>query len=110
MWYNFSGDLYHNYKHMDETVIATTPKKKCALFGSRTFELSLLLVFGILLGFALKTEASKRITLGANDYLLVQNKNGGVYDLDAVQKEIITKGSDSGTASSLQQAGGSCGQ
>ncbi|MDD5083426.1 MAG: hypothetical protein PHT88_00625 [Candidatus Moranbacteria bacterium] len=74
----------------------------------RTLELALLLVLGILVGFSVKTEAAKRITMGSSDYLLSQ-KDAGAYDLNAMQKELSAKGDSAGLASP-QPTGGSCSQ
>ena len=39
------------------------------------FEMALFLILGILLGITIKTEAVKRITIGFNDYKVVDGKN-----------------------------------
>jgi predicted nucleic acid-binding Zn ribbon protein len=39
------------------------------------FEMALFLVLGILLGITMKTEAVKRITIGFNDYKIVNGRN-----------------------------------
>ena len=43
-------------------------------------------VFGILLGFVVKTEAAKRFTVGFEDYKLGQA--GQFYDIDQLQKNV----------------------
>ena len=87
-----------------QTQTETIPAKKR---DSKTLEMVLLLVLGILVGFSAKTEAAKRITMGSDDYLLSQQVSG-IYDLNAVQRDVIAKG-DAGTIAGPQAAGGSCG-
>ena len=43
-------------------------------------------VFGILLGFVVKTEAAKRLTVGFEDYKLGQY--GQFYDINQLQKNV----------------------
>lgn len=74
----------------------------------KKLEIALLLVLGILVGFAAKTEASQRITMGSGDYLLSQ-KDARAYDINAIQKELLAKGETSSIAGP-QPTGGSCGQ
>lgn len=74
----------------------------------KKFEVGLLLVLGLLVGFSMKTEATKRITIGSGDYLLSQ-KDMNAYDLNAIQKNLTAKGDSVGLASP-QAAGGTCGQ
>lgn len=63
---------------------------------------------GMLIGFAVKTEASRKVTMGYNDYALAE-QSSGLYDLNAIQKQVAESGSSVGLASP-QSAGGSCGQ
>jgi hypothetical protein len=70
--------------------------------------MGLFLVLGILVGFSVKTEASKRVTMGFGDYLLSQ-RDAGAYDINAIQKDLLAKGEVGGLASP-QAAGSSCGQ
>jgi hypothetical protein len=53
------------------------------------FEIALFLILGFLLGIVIKTEASKRITIGYNDGSVVSMKQG--YDFDKIEKEIAEK-------------------
>ncbi len=69
----------------------------------------LVLVIGVLAGFAVKTEASHRITMGSGDYLVAQQLDSKVYDLNAIQRDLTMKGEGSSIAPP-QAAGGSCGQ
>lgn len=39
------------------------------------FEMALFLILGVLLGITIKTEAVKRITIGFNDYKVINGKN-----------------------------------
>jgi hypothetical protein len=91
-----------NEEHVSSDLIRT--KKS----GNRKFEIALLLVLGMLVGFSVKTEASKKITMGSGDYLLSQ-KDASSYDLNAIQKDLTARGESAGVASP-KAAGGSCGQ
>ena len=82
---------------------ATQVKKR-----THRFEIVLLLVLGLLVGFSVKTEASKRVTMGSSDYLLTQ-KDVNAYDLNKIQKDLAAQGGGS-TIAPPQAAGGSCGQ
>ena len=84
--------------------VARTEKR-----SSRTVEMALLLVLGVLAGFSLKTEAAKRVTIGSDDYLVSQ-RDFNAYDLNALQKELIAKGETSTISAGSQATGGSCGQ
>lgn len=53
------------------------------------FELILFFVLGFLLGFTLKTEAAKKITIGFNDYKVLRAKQD--YDFDKVKKDLEQK-------------------
>jgi len=74
------------------------------------FEMALFLILGILVGIAIKAEASKRVTIGFNDYKIVSLKQG--YDFSEIQKNLMEKqkaakeNSESGEPAS---EGGSCG-
>ena len=59
-------------------------------------ELGLILVLGTLVGFAVKTEADKRITIGFNDYKM--KIASGQYDINALQAGLLNKKSDSSTS------------
>ena len=52
-------------------------------------ELALFLILGILIGVAVKTEASKRITMGFNDYKI--NAAGEYYSINKLQADLIKK-------------------
>ncbi len=76
--------------------------------SQKGFEMVLLLVLGILVGFSVKTEAAKRITMGANDYMVTQ-RDVNAYDLNQVQKDLLAKG-ETGSVATPQAAGGLCSQ
>jgi hypothetical protein len=63
------------------------PKKK----GRSDFyiELALFLILGVLLGIAAKTEASKKITIGYNDYQMAIMKND--YNFNKMQADLADK-------------------
>ncbi len=50
------------------------------------FELALFLILGILLGITIKTEAVKRITIGFNDYKIVDGKQG--YNFQEMENKL----------------------
>jgi len=52
-------------------------------------EMALLLILGILIGIAVKTEANKRITIGFNDYKMKIPAN--MYNINKLQTEILDK-------------------
>ncbi len=49
-------------------------------------EVILMLILGILIGVAVKTEAAKRITIGSNDYKMKSSANA--YNLNQLEKEL----------------------
>ncbi|MFZ5982014.1 MAG: hypothetical protein ACOYS2_00345 [Patescibacteria group bacterium] len=61
------------------------PKKRVDIY----VELALFLVLGILMGIAIKTEASKKLTIGFDDYKMNILPKG--YDINQLQKEEIQK-------------------
>lgn len=63
------------------------------------FELALFLILGVLLGITIKTEAVKRITIGFNDYKIVDGQNG--YNLEEIEKVLEQKAT---TAQDIQQS------
>jgi hypothetical protein len=50
------------------------------------FEMVLFLVLGILLGITIKTEATKRITIGFNDYKIANGKND--YNIEDIKNNL----------------------
>jgi len=66
-------------------IIETSPeeKEKRNLY----LEYALFLILGFLLGIVIKTEASKRITIGFNDYQVETNRE--VYDVNKLQQNLI---------------------
>lgn len=104
-----SEDVKETLMEMEEEKIesaASEPKPKKE--NQKRLEMVLLLVLGILVGFSVKTEAAKRITMGSGDYLLSQ-KDTGSYDINAIQKDLLAKGEVS-DITNTQATGGSCGQ
>ncbi len=57
------------------------------------FELALFFILGFLLGVVIKTEASKRVTIGFNDNEIISVKQA--YDFEKIKKEIAEKKADS---------------
>ena len=52
-------------------------------------EKALILILGILIGIAVKTEAVKKITIGFDDYLMISHEQS--YNLNEMQNEQIQK-------------------
>jgi len=52
-------------------------------------EMALLLILGILIGIAVKTEANKRITIGFNDYKMKIPQN--IYNINKMQIDVMDK-------------------
>ena len=52
-------------------------------------ELALILILGILVGVAIKTEAAKRITVGFDDYKI--ERNSVDYDINKLQSDLTKK-------------------
>ena len=50
-------------------------------------ELGLILILGILIGIAIKTEAEKKITIGFSDYMIKQVPEG--YNINQVKAQLI---------------------
>ena len=67
---------------------------------------------GILLGVIIKTEATKRVVVGFDDYKLAGIRQD--YDINKLQKDLIEKANAQKDKPQPQsqgiQAGGSCGQ
>ncbi len=74
-------------------------------------ELMLFLILGVLLGIVIKTEASKRITMGYEDYKTPLGEQ--VYSVNEIQKELAEKAkeepTDEGTVPATDPLGGTCG-
>ena len=86
-----------------ETALPRKRKRKTDFY----IELSLFLVLGILMGIAIKTEASKRITIGFDDYKMNILPKG--YDINELQKEEIRKQAEENLKQS-ENASGEAGQ
>ena len=65
------------------------------------FEMALFLILGVLLGITIKTEAVKRITIGFNDYKMIEGKQG--YNFKEMEKVLEQKAT---TAQDMQQSAG----
>ena len=61
------------------------PEKKL----SQKVEWILILILGFLLGVAIKTEATKRVTIGFSDYKVESLRQD--YDISKIQNELIEK-------------------
>lgn len=70
-------------------------------------ELVLFFILGLLLGFTIKTEAVKRITIGFNDYKLGATKQA--YDVPRMQQALLQQASQQSASdrdgASLEQDG-----
>lgn len=55
-------------------------------YRDRKVELSLFFILGLLLGFTLKTEAVKRITIGFDDYQISAGRNA--YDIESIERKL----------------------
>jgi hypothetical protein len=64
------------------------------------FEMALFLVLGILLGITIKTEALKRITIGFNDYKIINGKNA--YNISDM-KNTLEEQAEAAQAQTAQQ-------
>lgn len=74
-------------------------------------EIALVLILGILIGVAAKTEANKRITIGFNDYKMrlgVQQYNINKMQSDLIKK--LTNEADSQEHAQDPNEGATCGQ
>lgn len=56
------------------------------------FELALFFILGLLLGFTLKTEATKKVTIGFDDYKVLRGKQG--YDLEKLKSDLEKQAAD----------------
>jgi len=69
------------------------------------FELALFLILGFLLGVVIKTEATKRITIGFNDGLVPSVKQS--YDFEKINEELARQSAAAQAASDAQMNAGS---
>lgn len=72
---------------------------------SRTERFMIIFVFGIVIGFGMKTAANGHITIGYRDYTA---QSTGTYDLIELQKKVAETGGTSAFSGSAAQMGGSC--
>lgn len=75
---------------MEEKKQEETPKKKRKT--DFYIELVLFLILGILIGIAVKTEASKKITIGFDDYKMKIKKQD--YNINQLQTDLAKAGTD----------------
>jgi hypothetical protein len=67
---------------MEDSKKSTTKKKKTDFY----IELALFLILGMLVGIAIKTEATKRVTIGYDDYKMKMAKQD--YDINKLQSDL----------------------
>lgn len=72
---------------------------------SRTERFMLIFVFGIIIGFGMKTAANGQLTIGYRDYTA---QSVGTYDLIELQKKVAETGGTGAFSGSAAQIGGSC--
>jgi hypothetical protein len=65
------------------------PEKTQRRFRKINAEMLLLVVLGFLIGVVIKTEASRRFTIGYEDYQVAQNKQG--FDIEKIEKDLVQK-------------------
>lgn len=65
------------------------------------FEMALFLILGILLGITIKTEAVKRITIGFNDYKVVNGKNA--YNISDMKNRLEQQAQSAQSQGAQQQ-------
>jgi hypothetical protein len=63
--------------------------RKMRIKNDLVLEMVLFLILGILIGFTIKTEATRKITMGFDDYRLKNSQQG--YDIDTIQKVLFEK-------------------
>jgi hypothetical protein len=81
---------------MENTEETDKKKKREAIF-----EMALFLILGILLGITIKTESIKRITIGFNDYKIVNAKNA--YDIEEIKNNLQKQAEAAQAAQAVQQ-------
>ncbi len=64
-------------------------------------ELALFFILGILLGVTVKKEATKRITMGFNDYKVVSAADS--YNVSEIKKDLIKKAEENSSSAEEQQ-------
>lgn len=72
-------------KPAKDTLDENQPKGRLDIY----IEIALIFILGILIGIAVKTEASKRITIGFDDYKI--KPSGQIYNINQLQAEQIRK-------------------
>lgn len=85
-----------------------TSKKKKDYY----LELALFLILGFLLGVVIKTEASKRVTVGFNDNQI--SSKAQYYDINKIQEDLLKENESQDTDEAQESdvstiSGGSCG-
>jgi flagellar biosynthesis component FlhA len=74
-----------NEEKIEETKMEQEKKQKRDFY----VEIALMLILGVLIGIAIKTEAGKRITIGFNDYKMKMPPQS--YNISQLQKEQLEK-------------------
>jgi len=74
-------------KVKDAEILSVSDKKQEQ--GNPYIEKALILILGILIGIAIKTEAVEKITIGFDDYLMISHEQS--YNLNKMQNEQIQK-------------------
>jgi hypothetical protein len=67
-------------------------EEKVRSFSKINFEMILIILLGFLIGVVIKTEASRRFTIGYEDYQVAQNKQA--YDIEKIEKDLFQKTKD----------------
>lgn len=75
---------YGEPENVTDEVLEINKKKK-----DFKIELALFLVLGFLLGITFKTEATKRITMGYEDYMITPMEDS--YDISAIKNKVTEK-------------------
>lgn len=76
----------NNQMGSSQEVLEEGNKEEAKRKNDAVFEMILILILGFLLGVTIKTEASKRVTIGFNDYKIQQAKQS--YDFAAIKANL----------------------
>lgn len=99
---------------VSEIIEENKKEKKTSWLSDFYVEAVLFLILGALIGFAVKTEAVKRVTMGFSDYKMKIFEKG--YDINELEKQQIQKNLEEANAAENNQdeeavqgiTGGSC--
>ena len=92
------GQALFEFPEKEESEEDLAKKKKREVI----FEMVLFLVLGVLLGITIKTEAVKRITIGFNDYNIVNGKNA--YNISDMKNQLDKQAEAAQTQAVQQQS------